>query len=97
MTRLPGTRTSATGAFGTFSEVITTRGATEADSVFATDLDGDGDADVLSASSGTTTRSPGTRISAGVTFGAQQVIINQSELKWPESVYADGLGRRRRC
>jgi hypothetical protein len=67
----PGMRISAADAFGS-QQVLTTQ-ADGAASVYATDLDGDGDADVLSASGiWSTARSPGTRISAAAPSAASR-------------------------
>ena len=64
-TRSPGTRTAATAASSAVQHTISTA-AVRRTCVFAADVDGDGDLDVLSAS-GTTTRSPGTRTTAAGT------------------------------
>ena len=81
--------TDGNGSFGP-QQVITTA-ADWAASVYAADLDGDGDLDVLSASSGTT-RSPGTKTpTTKGTFGPQQLIAARTEHGIPPGQAAGDL------
>ena len=75
-----------TGVFGA-QQVISSQ-ASGAWSVYATDLDGDGDADVLSASSYDDKIAWYENLGGGV-FGSQQVISTQANSPW--SVYATDL------
>jgi Subtilase family/FG-GAP-like repeat len=76
----------AAGRFGT-QEVITTQ-ADGARCVYAADLDGDGDADALSASLNDDKIAWYENLGTG-TFGPQQIITVQAD--WAESVYATDL------
>ena len=62
--------------------------------VFAADVDGDGDLDVLSASLRSTTRSPGTRTTARP--GPSDPTRHHHRRRRRRSVYRGGRGRRRR-
>ena len=69
-------------------QVVITTSAAGANSVYATDLDGDGDADVLSASS-TDDKIAWYENLGGGSFGPQQVITTSTDNAW--SVYATDL------
>ncbi|MFA9401393.1 MAG: FG-GAP repeat domain-containing protein, partial [Acidobacteriota bacterium] len=78
--------TDGAGSFG--SQQVISTAAVGARSVYAADLDGDGDADVLSASASDDKIAWYENLGSG-TFSAQNVISTAAD--WPMSVYATDL------
>ena len=79
----------ATAQFGGFVAHELSASASHASSAYATDLDGDGDADVLSASI-LDNKIAWYENQGGGQFGPQQVITTAADFAY--SVYAAGLG-----